>query len=180
MILLIKCCGCARFVMVLEEPGKLILIVRCCIKMLTHSSCMAFAQTVIKPFVIGKIKALLLHGPLHIPVDFSHEAETRDFVTYGLYCYWPEWLRFAAPGLFKDLGQDQHGHIASYPVALFRDTKEFSCHGLRRCRVTVIELQCVWPSDKERITAISENHITIHSPDSGVILRIFFKVALCS
>src|SRR5659263_312392 len=180
MILLFKYCSCAWFVMILKEAGKLILIVRCCIKMLTHSSCMAFTQTVIKPLVIGIIKALLLHGPLHIPVHFGHEAKTRNFVTDGLNGDWPEGFRFAAPCLFKNLRHDQHCHIASYSVALFRYTKEFSCHSLNCCRVAVIELYRVGPSNKERITAIRQNHIAIPSSDPGVILRIFFKVALCS
>ena len=67
--------GCAWLVVILQETGELVLIVEAGEQMLPHGSGMAFAQAIVEPLVVGVVEPLLLHSPLEIPIDFSHEAE---------------------------------------------------------------------------------------------------------
>src|SRR6516225_9642444 len=69
--------GCPWLVVILQETGELVLIIQAGKQMLPYGSGVAFEQAVIKPFVVGVVESLLLHSPLEIPIDFSHEAEPR-------------------------------------------------------------------------------------------------------
>ena len=70
--------GGARFVVVFEKAGELVLIFRRGAEMLTHGPGMAFAEAVIEALVVGVIEALLLERPFQIPIDLGHETKTGN------------------------------------------------------------------------------------------------------
>ena len=106
------------------------------------------------------------------------KQKARKFFTNGLCGVGPEEFSLSAPGPFKDFRQNKHCHIASYAIALTGDTKKLFHHCFLGCRITVIQLQCIWPSGKIRVPAICEYQIILLSFNQGIILRELFKVAL--
>ena len=79
----IECRSGARFVMVLEEAGELILIVERRDQMIADRSSVSVAQTIVESLVVAVIKPLLLQCPFQVPVDLGHEQKA------GLACARP-------------------------------------------------------------------------------------------
>ena len=66
---------------------------------------MAVQQTVVEPFVIAVIEALVLQGPFEIPIHLGHEGKVRKFRVHRPDRLWPEWFRGNSPGTLKDVRQ---------------------------------------------------------------------------
>ena len=140
--------------MVLQKAGQLVLVVQPRVEMLAHWQGMSVAEAVVQPFVVGVIESLLQQGPFQVPVDLGQEAEVRNPLAHAPDRLRPERLSLDAPGPFKDLGQDKHGHIAAYAVALPCDLQELADHRFLHGRVAVVELQGVRPAREIRIAAV--------------------------
>jgi hypothetical protein len=69
---------------VLEEAGQMILEVEAGEEVLADRAGVALFQAVVEPLVVGVVEALLLEGPLEVPVDLGEEEEARDLGADGL------------------------------------------------------------------------------------------------
>ena len=107
--------------MVLQETREFALVVEPGLQVFAHRPRLSHAQAIVEPLVIGVIKTLLLQGPFAVPVDLGHEAELRSPLSHVLDRRGPEWRRAKAPGLLEDVGQQEHSHVATHPVALSGD-----------------------------------------------------------
>ena len=82
---------------------------------------MALSQPVVEPLVIAIGEALLLQSPFEVPIDFGHKGEVGIFLVHRRRRPWPESLGGYPPGAVKNLGQQQHRHVATHAVAFAGD-----------------------------------------------------------
>ena len=68
--------GGTGLVVVFQESREAVLVSEVCGEVLPHRAGMAVAQSVIEPFVIAIVEALLLQRPFKIPIDFGQEDES--------------------------------------------------------------------------------------------------------
>src|SRR6185437_9037642 len=113
-----KDAGRAPLIVVLQEPAQPALILEPGPQMVPHRPGVAFAQPIVEALVRGIVEALLLHGPLEVPVDLGHEAEPGITLPYLARGLGPEGLGVDAPGALEHVGEHQHRHVAADAVAL--------------------------------------------------------------
>src|SRR5512144_475899 len=116
--------GGPRLVVVLEEAGHVVLEVEAREEVLADGPRVTLFQAVVEPLVVGVVEALLLEGPLEVPVDFGHEEEARDPGADGLRDPGPERRCGDPPRPLEDFRKDEHRHVASDAVALAGDPDE--------------------------------------------------------
>ena len=162
--------GGPRLVVVLEEAGQAVLEVEARVEVLAHRAGVALHQPVVEPLVVGVVEALLLEGPLEVPVDLGEEQEARDLGAHGLRRARPERGGGDAPGLLEHLRQDEHRHVAADAVALARDALELAEHRLLQGRVAVVQLERVRPAVEVGIAPVSK--------DARALLRLGAAVVL--
>jgi len=85
---------------------------------------MTLTEAVVEPLVVGVVKSLLLERPFQVPVDFGHKAEAWDPLPHALGRLGPEGLGPTPPCPFKDVRQNQHGHVTANAVTLPGDLHE--------------------------------------------------------
>ena len=88
------------------------------------SASVMLAQTVVQALVVGVVEALLLQRPFEVPVDLNHEEEAWGALAHPPSRLRPEQRCPLARDAFEDVGQDQHGHVATDAVALAGDFQE--------------------------------------------------------
>ena len=99
---------------------------------------MALSQTIVKPLVVGVVKALLLERPLQVPINLGHENEAGLARACSRDGGGPEIGGPDSPGPLEHIGKNQHRHVAANAVAHRRDVLQFAGHGLLQSRVGVI------------------------------------------
>ena len=99
---------------------------------------------------------------------------------HGFDCLRPEEIRPDAPSAFKNVRQDQHGHVAPDAIALLGNSLQLADHGPLQIRVAVIELERVRPAVEVRVAAIREYQRTGSCLDSTVVLRRPCQVTLAA
>src|SRR5262249_52421985 len=122
----------ARFIVVFEETGQLVLVVEAGVEMFSHGPGALIAPASVQALVGRIIESLLLQRPFQLPVNFGHEREARKTLAHAPGCRRPEKGSTLAPGAFEDVGQDEHGHVAADAVALAGDLQEFADHRFLR------------------------------------------------
>ena len=170
--------GGPRLVVVLQEPGELVLVVEPGVEVLAHRPRVPLAQAVVEPLVVGVVEPLLLHRPFEVPVHLGHEAEARHPLPHPPGRLRPEQRRPAAPGPLEDVRQDEHGHVAAHAVALAGDPQQLADHRLLRGRIAVVELQRVRPAGEVRVPAIGQDQVAPLPLDPRIVLRRLRQVAL--
>ena len=98
----------------------------------------------------------------------------------GLRCFRPEEISADAPSAFEDIGQDQHGHIATHAVALTGDALQLADHRLLALRVAVVELQRIGPAVKVRVATVGEHDRPVFRLHPAVVLRCARQISLAA
>ena len=173
-------CGRPRLVVIFQKTGQLVLKIAPRLKVFTHQTGMTIAEAVVEPLVVGVIEPLLLHRPFQVPVDLSQEAEVRKLLAHALDRLRPKGFRPDAPGPFKDVREQQHGHIAAHAVTSLCDFHQFPDHRFLRSRVAVVELKGVRPAREIWIASVGENHIAAPALDSRIVLGKLGQVLLAA
>ena len=117
----------------------------------------ALRESVVEPLVVGVVEALLLQGPLEIPIDFSEEEEARDLGANSVRGPGPERGRGDPPRPLEDLRQDQHRHVAADAIALAGDPPQLAEQRVLQRGVAVVQLERVGPAIEVRIAPVGED-----------------------
>ena len=132
----------------------------------------ALLQAVVEPLVVGVVEALLLEGPLEVPVDLGEEEEARDLGSDGLRGPGPERRGGDPPGPLEDLRQDEHRHVAADAVALAGDPPELAEHRLLEGRVAVVQLERVRPAVEVRVAPVRQDARALARLHAAVVLGL--------
>ena len=155
----------SRLVVVLEEAREPVLVVEAREEVLPHRPCLAALEAVVEPLVVRVVEALLLEGPLEVPVDLREEEEARDS------------SRRTGGRRLGQKGSAGMPHVLSNTsgrtsIAMSHRTPSH-CPAIRssspsiaslQCRVAVVELEGVRPAVEVRVAAVGEDALRRAGP----------------
>ena len=115
--------------MVLDEANEFLLVSKISAQMEPDALGRVVFQAVVQALVIAEIEPLLLELPLEVPVSLGHEKEVgvesldgRDHFNPILRCR--PLTGAVAPGPFKNVVSQEHGHVAAHAVGLAGDIRK--------------------------------------------------------
>ena len=122
--------GSARFIVILNEPGGVVLEIFFGQKMFSNCPGRPRAQAIVKMLVVSEIESLLLESPFHVPVHFSHESKAGMLFPHRCDRFRPEggvnrkrsfrWDSALAPRSAKHVWLDEHRHVTANTITQIR------------------------------------------------------------
>jgi len=119
----------ARLIMVLDEADEFLLVAEISAQMEPDALGRVVLQPVVQALVIAVIESLLLELPLEVPIGLGDEKEVRVEFLYGGEHFNPILTRrpltgAVAPGPFKNVVDEKHGHVTAHAVGLAGDIRK--------------------------------------------------------
>src|SRR5438270_10694037 len=112
--------------MVLNETHQLVLVIETSSEMQSNAFRAVAFQPVVEPLVVAIVETELHQLPFQVPIDFRQKKHVGVLEPHGgdhlaPVLFWRVPTYAPIPRVLKDMVEQQHRHIAAYPVALLDD-----------------------------------------------------------
>lgn len=178
--------GRPRLIVVLEEADRALLVSQIGSEMGGDALGRARSQTVEEGLVVGVVEAEFLKSMLAAPVRLRDQGDVRISLAEasdGVPPELPTWAVAIAmlggsslPGRTEHVVDDEHGRVATNPVAARRDLPQRVGHGRAQGGNAVVQLRRVLPGGKVRVAPMGE----VNRVAARTVNQLTGSVATCS